>query len=111
MGEVQGWAFGGLVVPPGFLLARDPLTPNIQGLAFYLGYFLNPQDIVCQCSIYPWGAFFPTALAPADDAHLVPPTARMCVADKRSPAVPLWTENTILSPRGQLNIKSILNCP
>lgn len=91
---VQGWAFGGLVVPSAFVLDREPLTLNIQGLPLYLGYVLNPQGIVCQYSIYPWGAFLSTALAPADDAHLIPPTARFCVADKWSPTVALWTENT-----------------
>lgn len=94
MGAVQGWGFGELIVLSVFLLVRGALTSKIQGLPLCLGYFLNPQGILCQYSIYPWEAFFSTALAPADDAHLVPPTARICGADKRSPTVTLWTENT-----------------
>lgn len=94
MGVAQGWAFGGLVVLPGFLLDGDHVTLTIQGLPLYLGDLLNPQDIVCQDSVYPWGAFLSTALAPADDAHLVPPAVRLLVADKWSPTVTLWTENT-----------------
>lgn len=95
MGAVRGWGFGGLFVSSVFILVRDALTSKIQGLPLCLGYFLNPQGIVCQYCIYPWEAFLSTALAPADDAHLVPPTVRICGADKRSPTVTLWIENTV----------------
>lgn len=78
----------------GFLLDRDLPMFSIQGLPLYLGYFLNPLGIVRQHRVYSWGAFLSTAPAPADDAHLVPLTARLCVADKWSPAVSLWAENT-----------------
>lgn len=90
----QCWTFGELAVISGFLLDRDPPRLTIQGPPLYLGYFLNPLGVVRQHGVYSWGAFLSTAPAPADDAHLVPPTARLCTADKRSPTVSLWAENT-----------------
>lgn len=67
---------------------------RIQGTSLLLGHVIDPVDVVHQQGVYSWDVLLSTAPAPADDTHLVPLLPGTLGADKRSPTVTLWAENS-----------------